>query len=256
MSDWNASAYSRFEEERTRPARDLLARVTVPDARTIVDLGCGPGNSTALLVKRFSGATVTGLDGSPDMLAAATRRLPGARFEQADIGRWAPAAPLDVIYSNAALQWVPDHDRLFPALMGYLAPGGVLAVQMPDNLAEPSHVAMRTVAAMESWRDKLAFAGEARTGLKSAAGYVDLLCDHASEIDVWRTTYHHRLADVGAIVTWFRTSGLRPYVDSLDEGQQAAFLAAYEAEFAKSYQPLDRGGVLLPFPRLFIVARR
>ena len=256
MTDWNAAAYSRFEAERTRPARDLVAQLPLGAMRGVVDLGCGPGNSTGLLVERYPDARVTGIDTSPDMLAKARARLPAVQFEQADIAGWRPAAPIDVLYSNAALQWLPGHETLFPALMSRVAPGGVMAVQMPDNLAEPSHVAMRVVADRAPWRARLADAAAARATLLPPRGYVEVLSPLAETVDVWRTVYHHRLENAAAIVAWFRTSGLRPYVDPLPVDEQAAFLATYEREIAMAYPPLGDGSVLLAFPRLFIVARR
>ena len=147
MSDWNPALYSRFEDERTRPAAELLARVPLDAPRNVVDLGCGPGNSTELLVARFPMARIVGTDSSQAMLATARQRLPQLSFEQGDIAEWSPAEPVDLAYANASLQWVSDHQRLLPRLLSALAPGGVLAVQMPDNLDEPSHRLMRETAA-------------------------------------------------------------------------------------------------------------
>jgi trans-aconitate 2-methyltransferase len=254
--DWNAAAYSRFEAERTRPARDLLAAVALDAPARVVDLGCGPGNSTALLVDRFGADPVTGVDSSPDMLAKARARLPGVRFEAADIGAWRTGAPVDLLYANASLQWLPGHEALFPRLAAMLALGGVLAVQMPDNLDEPSHVAMRRVAEMGPWRDRLADAAAARARILTPRRYVEALDPLCVSVDVWRTTYHHRLEGVDAIVDWFRTSGLRPYVDPLPKDERAAFLAAYREEIAPAYPAFGDGSVLLAFPRLFIVATR
>ena len=164
---WSARQYLRFEAERTRPVRDLLAAVPNTDVRAAVDLGCGAGNSTEMLAARFPHATVSGLDNSSDMLAAARKRLPNVRFAEADIGSWADEGPFDVILANAVLQWLPDHERLLPDLAGRLAPGGSLAVQMPDNLDEPAHVLMREVAADGPWADKLRDVGGFRAKRRS-----------------------------------------------------------------------------------------
>lgn len=256
MADWNPALYSRFEDERTRPARDLLAQVPLADCRVAYDLGCGPGNSTELLVERFRGAQVIGLDNSPAMLESAKKRLPQAAFELADVTHWQPPRAPDLIYSNATLQWVADHRALIPRLFSLLAPGGVLAVQMPDNLQEPSHLAMAEVASLPAYRTVTGTAG-ARTGLLGVGGYYDLLAPLAAKVDVWRTAYQHPMASAAAIVDWLRATGLRPYLDSLaDDAQRAAFLADYERRIDASYLPRADGKRLLAFPRLFFVARK
>jgi trans-aconitate 2-methyltransferase len=251
--DWSARQYTKFEDERSRPARDLIARIPNPDVRTAVDLGCGPGNSTEALLARYPGARVTGVDTSPDMLETAAARLPHVAFERADIAAWSGAARYDVLLANASLQWVPDHAGLFPRLIDRLKPGGSLAVQMPDNLDEPSHRLMREVAAAGPWRALLADAGAARAERHPAGWYHAMLRDRAA-VDIWRTTYFHALAGPDAIVEWLKGTGLRPYLAPLDEAQASAFLAAYRAAVAAAYPALADGTVLLPFPRLFIVA--
>jgi trans-aconitate 2-methyltransferase len=256
MADWDASLYLTFEEERTRPARDLLARVPLRSAARVVDLGCGPGNSTELLVQRFPAAAVVGVDTSEDMLQAARRRLSSTTFVKADIASWEPDEPLDLLFGNAVLQWLPDHGRLLARLMTFLAPGGVLAVQMPDNLDEPSHALMRATAAEGPWASRLAGAATVRERLLPAGGYYDALAPHAESVDVWRTEYQHPLADAAAIATWLRGTGLKPFLDALDERERASFLAAYTAKIAAAYKPRVDGKVLLGFPRLFVLARR
>ncbi len=178
---WSARQYQRFEDERTRPARDLLAALPALDARLAIDIGCGPGNSTELLAARFPHATVGGFDSSAEMIEAARKRLPALQFEIADVAQWGHAdaahaqGPFDVILANAVLQWVPHHAALFPALIAKLARGGALAVQMPDNLSEPAHRLMRELASAAPWRDKLAAAAGARALLEGADWYYQLL---------------------------------------------------------------------------------
>ncbi|ACA19596.1 Trans-aconitate 2-methyltransferase [Methylobacterium sp. 4-46] len=256
MADWNAAQYLKFADERTRPAADLLARVPLESPARVIDLGCGPGNSTALLCARFPRAAVTGLDSSPDMLATARERLPAVRFVEADLAGFTPAEPPDLLFANAVLQWLPDHAGLLARLARMLAPGGCLAVQMPDNLEEPSHRLMRRVAGEAPFAERLAQAAAARTRLGSFRDYDAWLSAAGCTVDLWRTTYVHPLAGHRGIVEWVRGTGLRPFLDPLDPADQAAFLARYEAALAEAYPPQADGRVLLPFPRLFLVARR
>ncbi len=250
---WSAAQYVKFEEERTRPVRDLAARIPNPDALSAADVGCGPGNSTEVLRTRYPLAAIVGVDSSPDMIEAACKRLPDVSFEVADIGGW-EGSGFDVILANAVIQWIPDHARLLPALIAKLAAGGSLAVQTPDNLDEPSHRLMREVAADGPWRAKLAGASKARAERHGADWYFRLLRVHAARVNVWRTTYFHPLGGARAVVEWMKGTGLRPFVDPLDPAEREAYLARYETAIAKAYPAEADGTVLLPFPRLFFVA--
>lgn len=255
--DWSATQYGKFEAERSRPAADLLARVATDGVTSVVDLGCGPGNSTELLADRFPLARIVGLDLSEDMLAAARARLPAVDFRRQEIATWQPEAPVDVVFANASLQWVPDHAALFPALLAGLSRGGTLAVQMPDNLDEPTHRLMRAVAADGPWADRMADVAATRAARHDPAWYYALLGGHgARTIDVWRTTYHHPLAGAAAIVEWLKGTALRPFLARLLPGETDAFLDRYRAALAGAYPELGGGMVLLPYPRLFIVATR
>jgi trans-aconitate 2-methyltransferase len=256
MLDWNPALYRRYEDERTRPAQELLARVPLTGAARVVDLGCGPGNSTELLVQRFAGAAVVGTDNSEAMLVSARERLPQARFELSDIARWQPELPPDLIYANASLQWVPDHETLIPRLFAALAPGGVLAIQMPDNREEPTHRLMREVAAEAPWARAIGDADKLRTMLLPIDGYYDLLAADATQVDVWRTAYQHPMASAAAIVEWVRGTGLKPFVDRLPAELQASYLAEYQRRVDGAYPVRTDGKRLLAFPRMFIVARR
>lgn len=257
MADWNPALYRRFEDERTRPADELLARVPLAGATHVVDLGCGPGNSTELLVRRFPQAQVTGIDTSEAMLASARERLPGTAFERGDIATWVPVVAPDLIYANAALQWVAGHETLVPRLFSLLAPGGVLAIQMPDNRQEPSHRLMRAVAGEAPWREPIGDADAVRTELATIAGYYDMLARDAASVDVWHTVYQHVMPSAGSIVDWLRSTGLRPFLDALpDDALRAGFLAEYERRIAEAYPERSDGKRLLAFPRMFIVAQR
>jgi trans-aconitate 2-methyltransferase len=279
---WSAKQYVAFEAERTRPVRDLLAALPQIQARSVIDLGCGPGNSTEILAALFPVAEVSGIDSSPDMIQAAQRRLPKVRFRVLDIEAWCSEdrggedgsgkdrsgdarrsnaqpgfGPFSVILANAVLQWLPNHAHLLPEFIEKLASGGALAVQMPDNLDEPAHRLMREVAAAGPWAAKLAAAAAARPALASANWYYELLRPLCAKVDLWRTTYYHSLpGGAAAVVEWFKGSGLLPFLESLETDERAAYLAQYTAAISRAYPALADGSVLLPFPRLFLVATR
>lgn len=256
MADWSAEAYLQFDAERTRPAADLLMRVPLADASRVVDLGCGPGNSTELLTGRWPAAIIEGIDSSPAMLDAARPRLPQVRFREGDIARWRPEGSESLLFANAALQWVPGHLQVLEALLSRLSAGGVLAVQMPDNLGEPSHQLMRQVGADPRWGGKLADAEAGREAIADAGAYCDRLRPLAGHLDVWRTTYFHELDGAAAIVAWLQATGLRPYLARLDPDERPPFLDRFQQALADAYPEQANGRVLLPFPRLFIVATR
>lgn len=256
MSDWNARQYLKFEDQRSRPARDLAAQVPLKDARRIFDLGCGPGNSTEILREMFPQAELTGLDSSPDMLAKARARLPGVSFVEGDLATWSPPVDADLLYSNATFQWVPDHLSVLDRLLKALPPGGVLAVQVPDNTGEPSHRLADEVAADPRWAATLAASDAGRDALPAVAAYYDRLKPHCRHFDIWHTYYEHPLDGAEGIVEWFKGSHLRPFLDALNPEQRAAFLADYTARIAKAYPTRFDGKSLLRFPRLFLLAVR
>jgi trans-aconitate 2-methyltransferase len=256
MSDWSPSQYLKFEDERTRPPRDLLAQVPLAQPRRIFDLGCGPGNSTELIVERYPDAEVIGLDSSPDMLRQARERLPQCKFEQADLAVWGPPARTDLLFANAVFQWVPDHPAVLRRLLEALPAGGVLALQMPDNTDEPALALMREVAEHGPWSSNAAVNHAARDALPRPEGYYNLLKPVASRIDIWHTVYNHVMASPQAVVEWFKGSALRPFLASLDARMAPDFIASYTDKIARAYPPCFDGKVLLRFPRLFILAVR
>lgn len=253
---WSAAQYVKFEEERTRPARDLLAQVHVLPPGDAFDLGCGPGNSTELIRDRFPDNRLIGIDNDDNMLAAARERLPDVAFEKADLASWAPPELSSLFFANAVFQWVPKHIDILERLIAALAPGGTLAVQMPDNLDEPSHVLMQETAEEPVFAH--AFSGRTlpRLPLPSPKTYLERLSDKAAQIEVWHTVYYHQLVNANAIVEWMKGTGLRPYLDALPGERRTEYLAAYADKIRKAYPAMANGNVLLRFPRLFIVATK
>ena len=250
MDQWNAQQYLKYEDERTRPAGDLLAQVPLTDVRRAIDLGCGPGNSTELLVHRNPGAIVSGIDWSADMLLQARRRLPQCNFMEWDLADWTSTEPVNLVFANAAYQWVPGHLTAIARVLGKLDAGSVLAIQMPDNTREPSHIAMETVAR------RFGIAEAARADLPEVATYYDVLKPRCAHIEIWHTIYHHALAGPAAIAEWFRGSALRPFLSGLEPEREQEFVSAYLDEIKPRYPERVDGSVLLRFPRLFIVATR
>ena len=254
MADWSPEKYLAFATERARPAADLIAQIKGPEPQVIVDLGCGPGNSTAQLRQRFPRAVLTGIDASPAMIEKAKASGVDARFEIADVAQWLPGKDVDLVFSNALFQWLPDHMAVLEQIFRHLRNGAVLAVQMPDNLNEPSHASMGAVAAQGPWSGKLASA--ARKPLAAAHHYYEMLKPMAETVEVWRTTYHHALEGHQGIIDMLSSTGLRPFLDPLSEDERAQFLKEYRSAVAQHYPVMAGGKVLLPFPRLFLLASR
>ena len=241
---WSPAQYVKFEQERSRPVRDLLQHLPNKQIVRAADIGCGPGNSTELLQQRFPDAMVIGIDSSTDMIAAARKRLPANRFDIQDITAWRGFGdPFDVILANAVLQWVPDHAALLPSLIA--------------NLEEPAPRLIREIAVKGPWRQRLTEGPIERTLRHSADWYYRALRDLSVAVDLWMTTYYHPLpGGPDAVVEWFKGSGLRPYLESLDASERSAFLTQYREAIAQAYPPMADGTVLLAFPRLLFIASR
>ena len=256
MPTWDADLYLRFANERTQPAIDLLARVALTAPARVIDLGCGPGNSTALLRRRWAAAAVTGLDSSPQMIAAARRDQPDGDWVLDDITTWTAAPPYDLVFSNATLQWLPDHATLYPHIFAQVATGGALATQIPVFHAMPVQRALLGVAADPAWCDRLEPATRSLIA-ESPGFYYDALRPLASHVDLWETEYNHILASTDAIVEWISATRLRPYLEALaDDVERGEFLVRLRAAVAAIYTPQHDGKVLFPFRRLFVVAYR
>lgn len=257
MSPWNPNQYLRFADERTQPCRDLVARIPLPEVKNIIDLGCGPGNSTQVLRQRWPEAAFTGLDSSTEMIERASREHPEVRWIIGDIARWAAAdgGAFGLVFSNAALQWVEDHKTLYPRLLRRVAPGGALAVQIPGNIDALPHRLMRDVAASPAWARYFPPGTPREWHHHEAEFYYDVLAPHSARLDLWTTEYIHILPDAQAIVEWYRGTGLRPFLERLEtEAERERFAADYLAALSPHFQPRAGGGVLFPFRRIFLVA--
>ncbi|HSE93014.1 MAG TPA: methyltransferase domain-containing protein [Methylomirabilota bacterium] len=250
---WDPAQYLKFAGQRLRPAVDLLARIDAADPAEVVDLGAGAGNVTRLLKERWPKARITGVDDSLEMLAKAAAAAPEIAWNCADLATWRPARPVDVIFSNAALHWVSGHDRLFPALLAGLAPGGVLAVQLPRNFSAPSHTCISEAARSGPWRAKLEPLLRP-SPVAEPAFYFDLLVPRAATLDMWETEYLQVLDGEHAVREWVKGTWLRPLLDALEEPERSRFEARYTELVAPYYPRRPDGRTLFPFRRLFIVA--
>lgn len=252
---WDPARYLAYADERSRPFGELLARVPA-DAdrvRTVVDLGCGPGHLTPLLTSRWPGATVHGLDSSPEMVEAARRRGDGATYDVADLRDWlAGDERADVLVTNATLQWVPDHLALLPALVDHVTPGGWLAIGVPANFDEPSHVLREQLAAEEPYAEHTG--GVASPAAPGARAYHESLTALGCAVDAWETTYLHVLAGEDPVFTWISGTGARPTLQALPADLRPGFESELKARLRAAYPP-GPAGVVMPFRRVFVVAQ-
>lgn len=251
---WSPTTYLRYASERGRPFADLIARVPTEPA-TIVDLGCGPGQLSTMLRERWPNAYIHGVDSSEPMIEQAIRDNLDAdtSYGLGDIATWRPEVPVDLLISNAAFQWVPDQLQVIPRLRASVAPGGVLAFQVPNNFGEPSHVLLRELATDARFAPYLSDVRGVR-GVDPLT-YLDLLADDAWSLDVWETTYLHVLDGDDPVFAWISGTGARPFLQALPADLRMTFEAEYRALLRDAY-PRKSYGTLLPFQRVFVVARR
>jgi trans-aconitate 2-methyltransferase len=253
---WDPNLYLRFANERTRPAVDLVSRIEISDPRRIIDLGCGPGNSTAVLRTRWPSADITGLDSDPAMIATAAKSDANVRWVHGDAADWHPDEQYNLVFSNAMLQWVPDHADVVPRLLAAVARGGALAVQIPAHTRSPLHQHVLAVAGEPEWCDAVRQACAA-INTHEPQFYYDLLCDAAERINMWQTEYDHVVNGPEDILTWIRGTGLRPFLTALsDDEERQRFESLLIERVANSYPRRRDGRVLFPFQRLFFVAYR
>ena len=250
---WNPDAYLRFGDERTRPSLDLASRIDVEPA-TVIDLGCGPGNSTQVLAARWPAARVVGLDNSAEMIASARDAYPDREWELGSIGEWSAEEPFDVVFSNAALQWVPDHAELVPRLFEQVAPGGALAFQIPSRTYARVGTLIHEIARDGAWAPRMEAALRQLT-MESPETYYDLLAPKARAMDVWETEYLHVLDSPPAIVAWISSTGLRPFLGALgSDADREAFVAELTRRVEDAYPRRADGRVLFGFRRTFVIA--
>ena len=254
MTVWEPRTYLRYADVRFRAGLDLIARIPQHDYRTIYDLGCGTGFLTNALAQKFPGATVTGIDSSPEMLAEARRDFPKLSWLQADITSWRPSRPPDLIFSNAALQWVPAHESLLPSLLKLLSPGGVLAIQMPSHFDSPSHIELKKLVQRREWRAKLEHLLLAP--IASPQTYWQWLSPHAAQLDVWESIYLLVLEGEDPVVNFMRGTALRPFLTVLSKKDADKFVSAFAKRMAATYPRQPSGQTLFPFQRLFLIAQR
>ncbi|MCM1115007.1 MAG: methyltransferase domain-containing protein [Clostridium sp.] len=256
MSDWNSEQYLKFKAERTQPSIDLVNRITVKEPQRIIDIGCGPGNSTAQLKKRYPDAYVLGVDFSPNMIEKAKADYKDIDFMLFDASKDFNKleGKFDIVFSNACIQWVPEHKKLLRDMMRVLNPGGVLAVQMPAQYEMPMHTIVSEVSTNEKWSSKLSVKREFYYLTEDE--YFDILFDISSDFSMWKTIYHHRLPSQESIVEWYKSTGLKPYLEQLDDADKKEFEKDILSEVKRVYKAQKNGEVIFKFHRLFFLAKK
>lgn len=251
---WNSEQYLKFKAERTQPAIDLANRITIQSPTDIIDIGCGPGNSTEILKKRYPNAAVTGADNSENMLETAKEKYPDIEFilcdASRDLGRL--CGKFDIVFSNACIQWVPDHPKLLREMMSLLKEGGELAVQVPMNFDEPIHKIIGETVSSEKWRDK--FNEPRHFYTLTPEKYYNILAEISSDFSMWQTTYFHRMKSHSDIMEWYKSTGLRPYLEALSPADKEKFEKDIFTEVEKAYPKQANGEIIFRFPRLFFKA--
>jgi trans-aconitate 2-methyltransferase len=256
MSPWNAQHYLKFGDERTRPAADLVTRIRLDAPQRIVDLGCGPGNSTQVLRARWPEAEVCGVDNSPAMIESARTKYPDQEWILADVADWTADKPLDLVFSNAAFQWLRNHQELIPRLFSQVADGGALAFQIPSRTYATVRVHILEISEDAAWHDRMTGPRTSLT-MEYPPAYYDALAERAAELNIWETEYFHVMGSSDAIIDWMSSTGLRPFLAALaDEREKQRFLSLLRARVADSYPPRVDGRVLFPFRRTFVIAYR
>lgn len=255
MADWDSGKYLMFENERTQPAIDLVNRINMDNPKKIIDIGCGPGNSTQVLAQKFPSAYILGIDSSANMIETAKHDHPNIDFKICDVSKDLSKLDndFDIVFSNACIQWIPNHNELLKNMMGLLKIGGKVAVQTPMNYQEPIHKIIGEVSTNEKWKSE--FTNPRIFFNLSQGEYFDLLSDISSEFYMWETTYLHKLKSHSHIMEWYKSTGLRPYLDVLEYEKKKAFEKDVFDRVVKEYGIQRNGEIIFRFPRFFFIAR-
>ena len=255
MQEWNSANYLKFGDERTQPSRDLVTRLAALNPSSIVDLGCGPGNSTHVLHQQWPSSKLVGIDNSEPMLKAARESLPNADFRLQDLSLWRPSQKFDLVFSNAAFQWLPNHSELLPRLFEAVVANGVFAFQIPSRKYALIRSLMMDISRDKAWDHRMQSARTALT-MEEPGFYYDLLVPLSSRIDIWETEYYHILESHVALVDWMASTGLRPFLAGLNEEESAKFVDRLVRRVGEEYPLQSNGNVLFPFRRTFVIAYR
>ena len=255
MADWNSAQYLKFKAQRTQPAVDLAARIDINPSE-IIDIGCGPGNSTRVVKNRFPNARAVGADTSENMLETARRDNPDCEFIRLDAGGDLSefSGKFDLVFSNACIQWIPNHSALLPKLFSMLKSGGELAVQVPVNFDEPIQKIVESTASSEKWCEK--FPNPRIFYTLTEGEYFDIISDLTSDFEMWKTIYFHRMPSIDSIIEWYKSTGLKPYLEVLSDAEKADFTNDVKREIEKAYPAQKNGEIIFRFPRLFFIAKR
>ncbi len=256
MHSWNATTYLQFKNERTRPAVDLVSRIPIDDPKMVLDIGCGPGNSTAVLRKRFSNAKIIGIDNAPEMIVKAKETYSDMTFLCVGADEYIATTDenFDVVFSNACMQWLPNHKTLLPKWMELVREGGILAVQMPNNYNEPIHRIIEALTTSEKWRPH--FRSMREKYMLSIGEYYDCLSECSEHVDLWETAYYHTLSSYQDLLEWYRGTGLRPYLEQLGDKERQNFEAEFLSAIRDAYPMQTDDTILFRFPRLFFIVKK
>lgn len=254
--DWNSKQYLKFKTERTQPAIDLVNRINVDNPGKILDVGCGPGNSTQVLYSKYPNSYILGIDISEEMLNAARKEYPNLDFKICDAGKDLSQldGDYDIVFSNACIQWIPDHERLLTDMLNLLKKNGVLAVQIPMNFNEPIHKIIEEVTSSEKW--KKYFAEQRIFYTLSQSEYYDILSEISGEFCIWETVYYHVMKSHNEILEWYRGTGLRPYLSVLPDNMKKEFEDEIMENLVQRYPRQRNGDIVFRFPRFFFIARK